>query len=77
MKSAIDQVMKKAAISGEFLKNIPGFCRRNIKKNSTGFNMDSERIPRSLLRGLASELQSMDIFLAWKIPCTLVQGASM
>jgi hypothetical protein len=39
-------------------------------------NMDSERIPRSLLRGLASELQ-IDIFLAWKIPCTLVQGASM
>jgi len=36
--------------------------------------MDSERIPRSLLRGLASELQSIDIFLAWKIPCTLVQG---
>jgi hypothetical protein len=36
--------------------------------------MDSERIPRSLLRGLASELQSMDIFFAWKIPCTLVQG---
>jgi hypothetical protein len=39
--------------------------------------MESERIPRSLLRGLASELQSMDIFLAWKIPCTLVQGASI
>jgi len=39
--------------------------------------MDSERIPRSLLRGLASELQSIDIFLAWKIPCTLVQGASI
>jgi hypothetical protein len=39
--------------------------------------MDSERIPRSLLRGLASELQQIDIFLAWKIPCTLVQGASI
>jgi hypothetical protein len=38
--------------------------------------MDSERIPRSLLRGLASELQQIDIFLAWKIPCTKVQGAS-
>ena len=39
--------------------------------------MDSERIPSSLLRGLASELQQIDIFLAWKIPCTLVQGASI
>jgi hypothetical protein len=40
-------------------------------------NMDSERIPRSLLRGLASELQQIDILLAWKIPCTLMQGASI
>ena len=40
-------------------------------------NRDSERIPRSLLRGLASELQIIDIYLAWKIPCTLVQGASI
>jgi hypothetical protein len=39
--------------------------------------MDSERIPRSLLRGLAGELQQINIFLAWKIPCTLVQGASI
>jgi len=46
--------------------------------------MDSELILRSLLRGLASELQQTDIFLAWKIPCTastelaevLRQGAS-
>ncbi len=38
--------------------------------------MDSERIPRSLLRGLASELPKMTGYLAWKIPCTLVQGAS-
>jgi predicted Zn-dependent protease len=30
-----------------------------------------------LLRGLASELQQINIFLAWKIPCTLVQEASM
>jgi hypothetical protein len=34
-----------------------------------GLNMNSERIPRSLLRGLASELQSMDIFFAWMIHC--------
>jgi hypothetical protein len=38
--------------------------------------MDSERIPRSFLRGLASELQPIDIFLAWKIPCTLVREHS-
>jgi len=40
-------------------------------------NRNSERIPRSLLRGLASELQQITPFLAWKIPCTLVQGASI
>src|SRR4030042_6889867 len=40
-------------------------------------NRNSERIPRSLLRGLASELQQINPFLAWKIPCTLVQGASI
>jgi hypothetical protein len=39
--------------------------------------MDSERIPHGSLRGLMSELQQIDIFLAWKIPCTLVQGASI
>jgi len=27
-------------------------------------NMDSERIPRSLLRGLVSELQTITLFLA-------------
>ncbi len=40
-------------------------------------NMDSERIPRSLLRGLASELPKIIGYLAGKIPCTLVQGASI
>ena len=39
--------------------------------------MNSERIPRSLLRGLASELQQLNLYLTWKIPCTLVQGASI
>ncbi len=36
-------------------------------------NMDSERIPRSLRRGLASELQRIIDYLAWKIPCLLVR----
>ena len=40
MKSAVGPVMKTAAISGEFLKNIPGFCRWNIKKNPIGFDDD-------------------------------------
>jgi len=45
--------------------------------NFVHLNRNSERIPRSLLRGLASELQQINPFLAWKIPCTLVQGASI
>ncbi len=45
--------------------------------NAAILNMDSERIPRSLLRGLASELPKIIGYLAWKIPCTLVQGASI
>jgi hypothetical protein len=39
--------------------------------------MDSERIPRSLLRGLVSEQQSIDISLALKLPCPLMKGASI
>jgi hypothetical protein len=40
--------------------------------------MNCERIPGSLLRGLASEIQKINHYLSWKIPCTLtlVQGAS-
>ncbi len=40
-------------------------------------NMDSERIPRSLRRGLANELQRIIDYLAGKIPRTLVPGASI
>ena len=40
-------------------------------------NRESERIPRSLLRGLASELQISDIDLARKSPRTFVEGDSI
>jgi hypothetical protein len=43
-------------------------------------NMDSERIPRQangVTAWVSERTTIIDTFLAWKIPCTLVQGASI
>jgi hypothetical protein len=41
------------------------------------FDIDSERIPHILLRGIVSDYKTIEIYLAWKIPCAFEQRDSI
>jgi len=77
--------MKK--IKGYYLFFVTRQGRTPREIGSVHLNMDSERIPRPafsgtawtacpVFSGISERTTIINIFLAWKIPCTLVQGAS-